>query len=201
VPLVPTYVGRPAFRPLHRRTQRWAIAVAHRRAGKTVACVNELIEQARRCPRDNPRYAYIAPQLNQAKDIAWHYLKQFSHYLGCVRANESELWIEFPRVRPDGSDAGSARVRIYGADNPDRLRGLYLDGAVLDEFGDMDPTHRAKLFSTLSAHLFRCRPESFQQRPFSGLTSTGRKSAAVALRLSSTTGSMRCLILGRAIDV
>jgi phage terminase large subunit len=30
--------------------------------------------------------------------------------------------------------------RIYGADNPDRLRGIYLDGAVLDEFGDMDPT-------------------------------------------------------------
>jgi hypothetical protein len=140
VPLVPTYVSRPAFQPLHQRSQRWAIAVAHRRAGKTVACVNELIDQARRCPLDNPRYAYLAPQLNQAKDIAWQYLKQYSNYLGCVRANESELWIEFPRKRADGSDAGAARVRIYGADNPDRLRGLYLDGAVLDEFGDMDPT-------------------------------------------------------------
>src|SRR6185436_18658497 len=45
------------------------------------------------------------------------------------KVNESELWVEFPN---------RARVRIYGADNPDRLRGIYLDGAVLDEFGDMD---------------------------------------------------------------
>jgi phage terminase large subunit len=42
------------------------------------------------------------------------------------------LWVEL---------AGrEARIRIYGADNPDRLRGIYLDGVVLDEFGDMDPT-------------------------------------------------------------
>jgi hypothetical protein len=31
-------------------------------------------------------------------------------------------------------------IRIYGADKPDRLGGFYLDGAVFDEFGDMDPT-------------------------------------------------------------
>jgi hypothetical protein len=30
-------------------------------------------------------------------------------------------------------------VRLYGADNPDALRGLYLDGVVLDEYADMDP--------------------------------------------------------------
>jgi hypothetical protein len=46
--------------------------------------------------------------------------------------NASELWIELPN--------NNARIRIYGADNPDRLRGIYLDGCVLDEFGDMNPT-------------------------------------------------------------
>lgn len=33
-----------------------------------------------------------------------------------------------------------AWVTLYGADNPDALRGLYLDGVVLDEFGDCRPS-------------------------------------------------------------
>jgi hypothetical protein len=31
------------------------------------------------------------------------------------------------------------QVRLYGADNPDAMRGIYLDGIVLDEYADMDP--------------------------------------------------------------
>lgn len=118
---------------LHTRETRWAIAVAHRRAGKTVACVNDLIKGAATCNKANPRFAYIAPQLNQAKDIAWSYLLEYTECFGPERkVNASELWVELPN--------NGARIRIYGADNPDRLRGIYLDGAVLDEFGDMDPT-------------------------------------------------------------
>jgi hypothetical protein len=124
------YSPRADFEGLHERTARWAIVVAHRRAGKTVACVNELIKAASTCERNRPRFAYIAPHLNQAKDIAWIYLRDYSEDFDTTRkVNESELWVEFPN---------RARVRIYGADNPDRLRGIYLDGAVLDEFGDMD---------------------------------------------------------------
>lgn len=126
------YVARQQFKALHRREQRWAVAVAHRRAGKTVACVNDLIWRATGCSKAHPRFAYIAPQLNQAKDIAWLYLKDGVSFLPGVKVNESELWVELP--------GNEARIRIYGADNPDRLRGIYLDGAVLDEFGDMDPT-------------------------------------------------------------
>lgn len=118
---------------LHTRESRWAIAVAHRRAGKTVACVNELVKGAATSEKPNPRFAYIAPQLNQAKDIAWTYLLEYTDCFGPDRKiNASELWVELPN--------NGARIRIYGADNPDRLRGIYLDGAVLDEFGDMDPT-------------------------------------------------------------
>ncbi len=118
---------------LHTRTSRWAIAVAHRRAGKTVACINDLVKAAAVCDLANPRFAYIAPQLNQAKDIAWSYLLEYTDCFGSARkVNASELWVELPN--------NQARIRIYGADNPDRLRGIYLDGAVLDEFGDMDPT-------------------------------------------------------------
>jgi len=126
------YEERPHFTALHKRTRRWAIAVCHRRAGKTVACINELIRKAEICTNPNPRFAYIAPQLNQAKDIAWSYLLGFTDHLAPERkTNAAELWVELPHNK--------ARIRIYGADNPDRLRGIYLDGVVLDEFGDMDP--------------------------------------------------------------
>jgi phage terminase large subunit len=127
------YAPRKAFMGLHTKEQRWGIAVAHRRAGKTVACVNELIKAAATSEKNNPRFAYIAPQLNQAKDIAWSYLLEYTDCFGPERkVNASELWVELPN--------NGARIRIYGADNPDRLRGIYLDGAILDEFGDMDPT-------------------------------------------------------------
>ena len=130
VELVSPYEVRDQFKPLHSRTTRWFIGVAHRRAGKTVADINELVIGALKCTLPNPRFAYVAPQLNQAKDIAWVYLKEYTAFLR-PKINESELWVELP---------GGARIRIYGADNPDRLRGIYLDGVVLDEFGDMDPT-------------------------------------------------------------
>jgi hypothetical protein len=130
VELVSPYEVRQQFKPLHARETRWFIGVAHRRAGKTVADINELVIGALKCGKPNPRFAYVAPQLNQAKDIAWVYLKEYTAFLQ-PRINESELWVELP---------GGKRIRIYGADNPDRLRGIYLDGVVLDEFGDMDPT-------------------------------------------------------------
>lgn len=128
--LTSPYEVREQFRTLHSRKTRWFIGVAHRRAGKTVSAVNELIMGALKCALPNPRFAYVAPQLNQAKDIAWTYLKEYTAFLS-PKINESELWVELP---------GGARIRIYGADNPDRLRGIYLDGVVPDEFGDMDPT-------------------------------------------------------------
>jgi hypothetical protein len=106
------------------------VAVAHRRAKKTVAFVNEAIQRACECALPNPRFAYVAPFLSQAKAIAWDYVK---HYCGAdpdVVFNETELRADFP---------GGARVRLFGADNPDALRGLYFDGIILDEFGDMDP--------------------------------------------------------------
>ena len=37
------YEPRKAFMPFHNRTKRWACIVAHRRAGKTVAAVNDII--------------------------------------------------------------------------------------------------------------------------------------------------------------
>lgn len=124
------YQAREQFAPFHRRRERWACLVAHRRAGKTVACVADLVDAALRCTKPNPRFAYVAPLYVQAKDVAWGYVKQFTRAIPGATWNESELRCDLPN---------GARIRLYGADNYERLRGLYLDGVVLDEYADMPP--------------------------------------------------------------
>lgn len=127
------YAPRRQFVPFHERRERFAALICHRRAGKTVASVNDLIRGAALCERPNPRFAYIAPFYKQAKDISWTYLKQGVAPLLKYGASitESELRVDLPN---------GGRVKLYGADNPDSLRGIYLDGVVLDEPAQIDPT-------------------------------------------------------------
>jgi len=123
------YKAREAFLDFHRREQRWAVLVCHRRAGKTVATIADIIRRAIMEKKPDARYAYIAPYYAQAKNIAWDYLLKFAKP-AIVKANQSELWVEL---------VNGAKIRLFGADNPDALRGLYLDGVVLDEYADMKP--------------------------------------------------------------
>jgi phage terminase large subunit len=106
------------------------VLVCHRRAGKTVATLNDLIRGAVNECKPEGRYAFIFPQRNQAKDTAWHYLRRYAEPLLAKPPNESELRVDL---------VNGSMVRLYGADNPDALRGPYLDGVVLDEFADMKP--------------------------------------------------------------
>jgi hypothetical protein len=126
------YRPRRQFLPFHQRRQRFACIVTHRRAGKTVACIHDLQRQALRCPRVRPRFAYLSPFLRQSKAVAWDYLRaaMSSARVAGATAHESELRVDYP---------GGAQVRLYGADNPDAMRGVYFDGIVLDEYADMDP--------------------------------------------------------------
>jgi phage terminase large subunit len=131
VQVVIPYSPREIFKPYHASTKRFSALVAHRRAGKTVAPLNKLIKGALTCPLPSPRFAYIAPLFTQAKDIAWSYVKHFTGPIPGAEPNESELRVDLPN---------GGRVRLYGADNPERLRGLYFDGVVLDEYGSMRPS-------------------------------------------------------------
>lgn len=124
------YRPRPQSVEYHDRKQRWACTVAHRRFGKTVREINELVKAAATSHKPNPRFAYLAPYYAQAKAIAWDYLKHYARPLA-AKVMESELSIDL---------VNGARIRLFGADNPDALRGLYLDGVVLDEYGDMRPS-------------------------------------------------------------
>jgi hypothetical protein len=80
--------------------------------------------------KKDARYGYLAPYYSQSKTIAWDYLMRYSEPFR-VSANQSELWVEL---------FNGSKIRLFGADNPDSLRGLYLDGVVLDEYADMKPS-------------------------------------------------------------
>ena len=62
--------------------------------------------------------------------MAWSYLKYYSSVIPGIDVRESDLQVEYPN---------GARIRLYGADNYDRLRGLYHDGVTIDEPAQMDP--------------------------------------------------------------
>lgn len=126
------YTARSQFVTFHKRKQRWACIVTHRRAGKTVASIMDLIDNALRHEKGaEAHYSYVAPTYAQAKDTVWTYLKRFTGNVPGVDQRESDLAVLFPH--------NGARVRLYGSDNYDRLRGGYNDGMVLDEYGDWDP--------------------------------------------------------------
>ena len=114
---------------------RYACLVAHRRAGKTFCVLQKMIYKAFSINRKNlksapARYAYIAPTRDQAKDIAWKYLKEFLSPIPGVVFNESELCCTLPN---------RATIRLYSGENYERMRGLYFDGVVLDEPADIPP--------------------------------------------------------------
>jgi len=128
------YRPRDVFLPLHNRQRRWACVVAHRRAGKTVAMCADLVVGALETQHPNPQFAYLAPFREQAKRVAWTYLKELTKPLQTKPPNESEL-----RIDMRNGYGGESRIYVAGADNPDALRGMYFDGVVMDEVGDMRP--------------------------------------------------------------
>lgn len=107
---------------------RFVVVVAHRRMGKTVSAINQLVKSAIECQRERPRYAYIAPTYSQAKRVAFDYLTHYTRPLNAV-ANIAELRVDF----------WDRRIQLYGSENPDSLRGQYFDGVILDEIGDQNP--------------------------------------------------------------
>lgn len=129
------YVPRSLQAPLHGRLKRFNVIVCHRRWGKTVFSVNEMIDQAFRNERQDPQYAYIAPTYGQAERIVWDMVKRYTKDIPGVVYNESKLTCTIPR--PHKGDR--IKIMLLGAENPDSIRGIYLDGCILDEYAVMNP--------------------------------------------------------------
>lgn len=134
------YNPREQFLPYHNRTQRYACIIAHRRAGKSYALLNDMIVRALTPRPDNLRqqFAMMAPTQTQARSIAWSYLKdQTACFAGAkgYKALEQHLTITLPD--PRNTNKPGSTIMLVGAENAERLRGLFLDGIVIDEAADV----------------------------------------------------------------
>lgn len=120
------YSPRPQQAQVHTSLDkyRYAVLCCHRRWGKSVMLINHLVRSAMTSKLNNPRYAYIAPTYSQAKKIAWDYLKHYTKNIPHTKYNETELRCDF---------LNGARITLLSSENPDSIRGIYLDGAVIDE--------------------------------------------------------------------
>lgn len=113
---------------------RFLVLALHRRAGKTEIALKKLLTAAYLNKLELPMYFYVAPFLKQAKLISWNRMKQMVGTLvtiGGVEINESELSVRFTH--------NGAVVRVFGGDNPDAMRGVRLDGVVIDEVAQIKP--------------------------------------------------------------
>ena len=124
------YEPRKAFMPFHNRTKRWACIVAHRRAGKTVAAVNDIIRAGIMYKGPNGLFGYVAPYMNQARRIAWDYFKYYAQPI-VKDVNESQMTITL---------INGVKISLFGADSADNLRGLGFSGLYLDEYADFRPS-------------------------------------------------------------
>ena len=127
------YIPRSWQREVHTQRKRFSVLALHRRAGKTKLGVMQLVDAALRCDKPQGLFFYIAPELKQAHAIAWRELKATIATLtrtGACFVREGDLSVTFNN---------GAMIRLYGADNPDAMRGVRLDGVVLDEVAQMRP--------------------------------------------------------------
>lgn len=87
-PCIIPYAPRPLQWRFHQQRTRFCVLLCHRRFGKTVAAVNDLLRAALRTSRTDWRAAYAAPYLGQAKAVAWDYLRHFAGVIPGTRFHE-----------------------------------------------------------------------------------------------------------------
>lgn len=131
------YSPRWFQKQVHSELKRFNVLVFHRRAGKTVLAINELIKQILTCKHKNPRGHYAAPFYSQVKRIAWQYIQEFTRIIPGMIYNQSELRAIFPN---------GAEIQLIGGDNYNAHRGIYSDYVVLDEYAQMHPAIWGEVF-------------------------------------------------------
>ena len=112
----------------HADRTRFRVIVLHRRGGKSTYAAMELINSAMKFEKELGLFAFISPFLSQSKAIAWGMIKFKLKQLieiNYAHINEAELTVTFHH--------NGAKIKLFGADNYDSLRGVRLDGVVIDE--------------------------------------------------------------------
>ena len=124
------YEPRPWQSQVHEEMSRHRFYVlpVHRRGGKTVLSVAALVDAALRHPGGDGRFGYLAPFLSQATAVAFDYLIKYTSKVPGASINRSELFVQLPN---------GSRIRLFGGDNAEALRGLYFDGLCIDEVASL----------------------------------------------------------------
>lgn len=149
--------------------RRFGAIVLHRRAGKTTAVVNhhgraalddqwertrlltlrpnltekELLELVR--PPGGRHYGHVMPTRVQAKTVVWDKLKFYMRDVPGIKPNESELLLRFPNGN---------KIQLFGADDPDALRGPAFSGLSFDEYSQQPRNIFSEVLSkALADHL------------------------------------------------
>jgi len=79
-----------------------------------------------------------------AKNVAWDILKFYGKQIPYTKFNEAELKCDF---------ANGSRITLYGADNPDALRGMGLWGVIFDEYSQQPSNIYSEIIlPTLAEH-------------------------------------------------
>jgi len=114
--------------------RRFNVNVCHRRFGKTLYEVDKILKKGFQNPLENPQYVYVGPTFTQTKRVVWDVFKQLVKPFPSFETNESDLRITIPRPQGD-----VLKIVLLGAENPNSIRGMYIDGCVLDEAQEQNP--------------------------------------------------------------
>lgn len=114
-----------------------------------------MIDEAIRNPLINAHYAYVSPTYAQSKKVNWEYIQQYTRDIPGCEAKQGDLKIEISRPRGMAkinqnlewtTEPDTITIWLLGADNPDSLRGVYMDGIILDEYADQNPIIWSQIF-------------------------------------------------------
>ena len=123
------YSPHSVQKEFHKSDARYRVLVTGRQAGKSTACLNELVKKA----WENPGgiYWFISPTYSQAKT---QYRRLSEMLAPCKEVmsvkNETELRIKL---------INKSEISFKSGESHDNLRGATLHGVVIDEMRDMHP--------------------------------------------------------------
>jgi phage terminase large subunit len=110
------------------------------RPSLTEAELKELIR-----PPGGRHYGHVMPTRVQAKMVVWDKLKHYASGIPGVKPNESELLLRLPTGH---------KIQLFGADDPDSLRGFGPSGISFDEFSQQPANIFSEVISkALGDHL------------------------------------------------
>lgn len=129
--------GLPRLRPhavqskLYRSQARFNVGVAGRRSGKTFLAKLKVRREALSKP--GAWFVCAGPTNDQARNVFW---EQTPSLKDLFHDDEVEKVREVP---PTIMLRNGTRITVVGMDKPQRIRGIALDGIVLDEYATMKP--------------------------------------------------------------